>query len=146
MKRMLWTLLTITLLAGVSGCCWPPRPFLPGCIIGCGRNCLKKTGGCAEACGAECRPDGCGQCAGAGCEGCGGAGCEMCGGVGCDTCRGAGCGQPRALACGSLGCLGAGRQADQFMPGPPSAAITYPYYSNRGPRDFLAESPPSIGP
>lgn len=31
-------------------------------------------------------------------------------------------------------------------PGPPAAAITYPYYTVRGPRDFLAKNPPSIGP
>ena len=24
--------------------------------------------------------------------------------------------------------------------------ITYPYYTTRGPRDFLAKNPPSIGP
>ena len=27
-----------------------------------------------------------------------------------------------------------------------SARITYPYYTTRGPRDFLAKNPPSIGP
>ncbi len=30
--------------------------------------------------------------------------------------------------------------------GPPSAAITYPYYTTRAPRDFLMRSPPPIGP
>jgi hypothetical protein len=30
--------------------------------------------------------------------------------------------------------------------GPPTAAVTYPYYTNRGPRDFLARNPQSIGP
>jgi hypothetical protein len=29
--------------------------------------------------------------------------------------------------------------------GPPTAAITYPYYTTHGPRDFFAASPPSIG-
>jgi hypothetical protein len=29
--------------------------------------------------------------------------------------------------------------------GPPSAAIAYPYYTTRGPRDFLEPNPPSIG-
>jgi hypothetical protein len=32
------------------------------------------------------------------------------------------------------------------MGGPPTGAVTYPYYTNRGPRDFLAKQPPSIGP
>lgn len=33
--------------------------------------------------------------------------------------------------------------------GPPIGQVTYPYYTNRGPRDFLIQtppSPPSIGP
>ncbi len=35
--------------------------------------------------------------------------------------------------------------AQPFTPGPPTAQTAYPYYSHRGPRDFLAENPPSIG-
>ncbi len=30
--------------------------------------------------------------------------------------------------------------------GPPTAAIAYPYYTTRGPRDFLDRNPQSIGP
>ena len=38
-------------------------------------------------------------------------------------------------------------QAQQVMdPGPPSGAVTYPYYTVRGPRDFLARDPRPIGP
>ncbi len=29
---------------------------------------------------------------------------------------------------------------------PPTGAVAYPYYTTRGPRDFLAKCPPSIGP
>jgi hypothetical protein len=29
--------------------------------------------------------------------------------------------------------------------GPPSAHVAYPYYTTRGPRDFLMNNPPSIG-
>lgn len=29
--------------------------------------------------------------------------------------------------------------------GPPSAQVAYPYYTTRGPRDFLINNPPSIG-
>ena len=29
--------------------------------------------------------------------------------------------------------------------GPPTAAVAYPYYTIRGPRDFLIDNPPSIG-
>jgi hypothetical protein len=28
----------------------------------------------------------------------------------------------------------------------PTAQVAYPYYTTRGPRDFLAKNPPSIGP
>ncbi|MGQ9915560.1 MAG: hypothetical protein ACUVQQ_14575 [Thermogutta sp.] len=31
-------------------------------------------------------------------------------------------------------------------PGPPTGAITYPYYTVRGPRDFLQKYPTPIGP
>jgi hypothetical protein len=30
--------------------------------------------------------------------------------------------------------------------GPPTGTVAYPYYTTRGPRDFLAKKPPSIGP
>ena len=30
--------------------------------------------------------------------------------------------------------------------GPPTPAITYPYYTTRGPRDFLLDDPRTIGP
>lgn len=30
--------------------------------------------------------------------------------------------------------------------GPPVAQVTYPYYTTRGPRDYFAADPPSIGP
>jgi len=30
--------------------------------------------------------------------------------------------------------------------GPPTAAVTYPYYTTRGPRDFFQDNPLSIGP
>ncbi len=30
--------------------------------------------------------------------------------------------------------------------GPPTVAFAYPYYTTRGPREFLAKCPPSIGP
>ncbi|HBV62125.1 MAG TPA: hypothetical protein DEF45_03795 [Rhodopirellula sp.] len=32
-----------------------------------------------------------------------------------------------------------------FYPGPASAQVGYPYYSHRGPRDFLVDNPPTIG-
>lgn len=62
----------------------------------------------------------------------------------CDGCAASGACDP-CIGCGRLGCHGfGGRRA--FAPGPPSGTITYPYYTTRGPRDFLAQNPPGIGP
>jgi hypothetical protein len=38
-----------------------------------------------------------------------------------------------------------GPPAGEGMYGPPSAAIAYPYYSVRGPRDYFEPSPSTIG-
>ncbi len=35
---------------------------------------------------------------------------------------------------------------DAFDDGPPTGQVAYPYYTNRGPRDFLARNPQSVGP
>jgi hypothetical protein len=35
---------------------------------------------------------------------------------------------------------------DAIAGGPPVGAVAYPYYTTRGPRDFLSPNPPSIGP
>ena len=37
-------------------------------------------------------------------------------------------------------------QPPAFQAGPPSPTVTYPYYTTRGPRDFLMANPPSLGP
>lgn len=34
---------------------------------------------------------------------------------------------------------------DAYAPGPPTASVGYPYYTLRGPRDFLLDNPPTIG-
>ncbi len=36
-------------------------------------------------------------------------------------------------------------QAQPMNPGPPTGTVAYPYYTHRGPRDFLLDNPPSIG-
>ena len=51
--------------------------------------------------------------------------------------------------CGCLGKHHARRRAPTEYGdygAPPSAQITYPYYTNRGPRDFLDPNPRGIGP
>lgn len=125
----------------------------------CGTGVLGRIGGmmgvkCKGGCGGSC-----GACGGGVCQGgCGGS-CGVATG-GCGRC---GCGGPLCRA-GALGwqqggldysshlhpgLLGHGAGAAlnnrPFTPGPPSAQVGYPYYTVRGPRDFLACDPPSIG-
>ena len=40
---------------------------------------------------------------------------------------------------------GVHRQQYAGPAGPPTAAVAYPYYTVRAPRDFLLDNPPSIG-
>ncbi|MEN0111383.1 MAG: hypothetical protein AAF805_11735 [Planctomycetota bacterium] len=100
--------------------------------------------------GVGCQPAGCGEMCG---DGCGMGSCGLGGGMfaGCGSCGPGGCGS-NALngAIGKLldcnGCNGCGDQHYNFTPGPPVGQVAYPYYTVRGPRDFLAPNPPSIGP
>ena len=66
-------------------------------------------------------------------------------------CRG---GDNEAAGCASGGgggrLLGRGGCADGgcdvgYQPGPPTGQVAYPYYTTRGPRDFLARNPRSVG-
>lgn len=124
--------------------CRPARATLLGgrCHTGSGlfdklgwtqRGCAECVDGCGGGCGlfgsgeAACS-DGCGSC-----EGCaGGGGCLQ---------RGLG----KLLDCQG-GCNSCGDQNYNFTPGPPTGQVAYPYYTTRGPRDFLMCNPPSIGP
>lgn len=95
-----------------------------------------------------------GACVAGGLRGCGGNTCAgACGGA-CPLARAVAgeLGTALRTAGSTLGrrniynsCLngpcGAGR-----APGPTSGAVTYPYYTTRGPRDFLSANPPAIGP
>lgn len=79
------------------------------------------------------------------------ASCGDCGEQGCDSCAsgsggGMGLGMGGGLR-GRNGCPpGARGAADDQFGGPATAAVTYPYYTVRGPRDFLASDPRGIGP
>ena len=96
------------------------------------------------------------ECVGGG-RGCGPFGAGMpaqCYGDGCygDGCYGNGKCQSGCLQ-NSLGWLldcPEGCQACDsnynFTPGPPTGQVAYPYYTVRGPRDFLHPNPPTIGP
>ena len=39
-----------------------------------------------------------------------------------------------------------GKHQQAIAPGPAAPTYGYPYYTVRGPRDFLVDNPPSIGP
>jgi len=86
-------------------------------------------GGCAACCGK------CGPYPGGGCEGgnCG-PGPQACG--------------PGGEGCGPGMCQHApgGPDDPNSYAGPPTGGVTYPYYTTRGPRDYLARSPRGIGP
>lgn len=146
---------------GTGSCGW--RSCNYGC--GCGDSC-----GCGSGCGDSCgcsagvqNCDGCGNCGVAGNKrggnyagdpgmfADGGDG----GGYGLRNRIGPGFG-PRTRGCphcggrGCLHCLHHHHRNDGGMgeinPGPVSAQVTYPYYTTRGPRDFLAKNPMGIGP
>jgi len=62
-------------------------------------------------------------------------------------CNGGGCGGGNGGGCSSCGGeYQQGGYADAGPPGPPSAQVTYPYYTTRGPRDYLTSNPRDIGP
>ena len=98
-----------------------------GCAIGAG---CCDSGCCGDCCDDGCCDDGC----------CGGG--SNCGSRGCGKCRQ----KVGAVACGlcphSAGC----KEMYNFTPSPPVGQVAYPYYTVRGPRDFLRNNPPSIGP
>jgi len=87
-------------------------------------------------------------------QGCGSCGCGN-GGCGNGACGNGGCNDPYAQ-CPSNDPNGGGPQHGQLprgvggenigQEGPPTGGVAYPYYTNRGPRDFLVNNPPSIGP
>ncbi len=66
---------------------------------------------------------------------CNGGGKET---AGCATCGGGG------PLLGRRGCADGGCEV-AYQPGPPTAQVANPYYTLRGPRDFLARNPRSVG-
>ena len=80
--------------------------------------------------------------------------------VGCSPCDCRRCGGPHAGRHGGLGHGGfahgggpgggigggGGAYGSQYAPGPQTPTVVYPYYTTRGPRDFLSANPRGIGP
>ena len=142
-------------------CCCGPGYCEPGC--GCSANCGCEQGGVCDSvfsdcplCQGECRAfrrycqppcnTACGPYYGGEYDM---SACNRCGrGPGCCIC---GCCEQYAGCCGPCnqpgpGCGNSGDQFYNFAPGPPTGQVAYPYYTVRGPRDFLLNNPPSIGP
>ncbi|MDZ4821258.1 MAG: hypothetical protein SGJ20_20040 [Planctomycetota bacterium] len=130
MKRGIIALLGLVLLAGNTGCC--------GCIdyLRCHQWGLCPWGGCKTE--QNCGPGGCatGDCASGDCGG-------------------------ECADCGPQGHFAHKRQRDMInqqdpssaaaagaaaYQGPPTAAVAYPYYTNKSPGDFFNAHPASIGP
>jgi hypothetical protein len=146
MKQILFVVAMLSL--ATSGCA---RHRMMGCgEPACGVPCEPACGCCDPSCGDPCCNDGCcadgrcglGQGNGNGNER--GQVCSACGGAGCGACGG--CGFIGALATGLCPHAGGYPEAQNFNPGPPTGQTAYPYYTTRGPRDFLQNNPPSIGP
>ena len=97
----------------------------------------------------DCEVGGCRDCE----EGCPDGRCQA---DGCQDCPGGVCKAPHTGRYGGLAkhhlsadekaALGASDYGAVTPAGPPTGAVAYPYYTTRGPRDFLAKRPPSIGP
>lgn len=168
MNRLLMIGTLAALLIGTTGClhhhtrnsgcnsCSSGGCQTGACSTGhCGSGSACQAGPYAYGNGGKCVGNGCNNCNG----GCGTLGdmggiCGVCGDSGCRT----GCIPGRiGWQQGGLdysahlhpGCLGhhAGDALNSrpFTPGPPTATVGYPYYTIRGPRDFLLDNPPSIG-
>jgi hypothetical protein len=163
MRRLfLAALIAITAMTTGSGCCLFDRLFC--ChrsypMPACGNNGCPNDG-CAGGCSGGCASGGC---ASGGCSdgGCSGGGCSSCG---CAANRygsdpsvyanagpegGYGAGPRTASRAPGYGAGGggppAGAVAAEYM-GPPQGQVVYPYYTTRGPRDFLNPNPRGIGP
>lgn len=118
MKRAWFSVLTVVVLVGLCGC-----------VTQHGRRPWACMGGsCAQA------PENCQAC-----EDGEGAPCEE----GMTVCDKGGCRLRKHCPI----CNRQPKMAQEPLPaGPATGAIAYPYYTNRGPRDFLAKDPASIGP
>ncbi|MDX1964758.1 MAG: hypothetical protein SFX18_16535 [Pirellulales bacterium] len=120
MKQACLLLAAAVLLAASGGCCAVDR--LGSHAWGCGV-------------GHGCKGDSCGYAAGGGCDSCGQS-CPRCG---------------HGLLKGICNHCGAAH-ASTTMGGEPTGpyagngTVAYPYYTTRGPRDFLAKNPGGIGP
>ncbi len=117
MKRLLLAVSLAVLVSSSTGCCLFDRIFGHGGCAACCGKCGPYPGGCTP--GYSPGGSACGP------GGCGAGDCSP----GCARASGGG-----PMDDGSA------------FAGPPTGGVTYPYYTTRGPRDYLARNPRGIGP
>ena len=137
MKRAIFALLAVTLVAATSGCCCFEKMFC--------------CGGCGHGCGGYGHEGPCDSCGGGGCSDCGQAGGTVTGPSYANSQyqTGGPATAKKHHPAGGHPLVHQRRNAGgeyEFAAGPPTGGVTYPYYTNRGPRDFLAKNPRGIGP
>ena len=138
MKRAFALAALALVLAGSSGCSIVDRLFL-----------LNTDGPYSH----HARHHADGPCQDGACEECQTGECQS---GACQECQGGACRVPHTGRYGGLAkhhltpdekaALAASDYGATQPAGPPSGTVAYPYYTTRGPRDFLAKRPPSIGP
>ncbi len=149
--RLLGLAVAVVVTAMSTGCSIVDRLFLLN-ADGPYANAAGQAGGCRD-----CETGGCRDCETGDCQDCE-TGCPdgRCGVGGCrDSAQGA-CHAPHTGRYGGLAkhhlsgeekaMLQASNYGAVTPAGPPTGAVAYPYYTTRGPRDFLAKCPPSVGP
>ncbi|MBS0209168.1 MAG: hypothetical protein JSS27_09460 [Planctomycetes bacterium] len=153
MKRLVWAALMLSLVGLNTGCCLldrlcgvhPGYPLVPGCNRGCGSSCGPACGGNCQSCqqddfyssapvpgNANSHACSCGAYAGPSTDD--GFYADGSGGHGI---RQAGHHQPAYAR---------NPRVAQRYNGPMTPQVVYPYYTTRGPRDFLNPNPRGIGP
>jgi hypothetical protein len=145
--RLLGLVVAVAVTASSTGCSIIDRLFLlnaDGPYSGRGHGAQAGCSGCESG---TCYEHGCpdGNCPTGACQT--GA---------CQECPGGVCKAPHTGRYGGLAkhhlthdekaALGASDYGAIGPAGPPTGAVAYPYYTTRGPRDFLAKNPTSIGP
>jgi hypothetical protein len=142
MKRVFSLAALLAMVAGSSGCSIVDRLFLLNADGPYAHQAKNHGGPCQDG---DCQEYQDGSCPTGDCES---GACQDCPG---GTCRVPHTGRYGGLAKHHLSpeekaALAAGDYGATQPAGPPTGAVAYPYYTTRGPRDFLAKNPASIGP
>jgi len=145
LPRLLALTVVAVIAATSTGCSIIDRLFLLNADGPYGHHAGRAGSGDCQ----DCEVEGCRDCE----QGCPDGRCQA--GV-CQDCPGGVCKAPHTGPYGGLAkhhlteeekaALAASDYGAITPAGPPTGAVAYPYYTTRGPRDFLAKRPPSIGP